>query len=647
MLLSYYRRPLFLLLLAYAGGIFIFRDRLLTPEPLPFALPRAGAIVEGRVAEYPVSVPGGVRFALETSAVYGQPARTGLMVYAKPGAFSYGDTVSMLADLEIPPGASVPGSLDWADFLARRGIAAQARAHDLDLVRQAGPALRLARRFRTSALGSFQAALPKEEAAVLGGVVLGEKKSVPPELKTAFQDSGAMHLLVASGSNVGFIVAVVYFLCARLGLGRRYSGLAALGLAGFYVVSAGLDAPLVRAYLMFSAGLAAWLLRRESGAFQALTAAALLILLLSPRSLFDAGFQMSFLAAYGLTVGLALWGKYLKSGGPAGKALGLLLVSFFAQLCLYPVLAVYFHKISLVSLLSNMALVPASGVAMALGFALALSGGFIFKALAWAAGIFMAAFLGAVRFFAGLPFASVSVPEPSAWFVGGFFILALALLHAPLLGFRKRRLYLAAGLGLGVASLGQVGGPRGDGPLKYKAQLFGDSDTACVLVSAPGGLYLVNPGVNGQKLADSALTAGHTSLAGVLLTSLEEKNFSGLEELARLVGVGSVLLPPGPRPVALARALGGLEKKGTAVRRLWPGERAETGELIAASWGGPQGYTGAGDLLDWEIGAVKISAGGLRAEKSAPCGAPAGAAEAESWKTVTLEFELPPGGCPE
>jgi competence protein ComEC len=646
MLLSYYRRPLFLLLLVYSGGIFVFRNRLLTPEPLPFALPRAGAVAAGRIAEYPVLVPGGVRFALEASSFYGRPAAAGLMVYAKPGAYSYGDTVELFGDLELPPGASVPGSLDWADFLARRGIAAQLRAREVEVKRRAGPLLLLARRARESALASFRAALPQEGAAVLGGVVLGEKKSVPPELKAAFQDSGAMHLLVASGSNVGFVVAVVYFLCSRLGLGRRYSGGAALALAGFYVLAAGLDAPLVRAYLMFAAGLLAWLLRRESGAFQALAAAALLILLLEPRALFDAGFQMSFLAAYGLTVGLALWGKYLKPGGPAGALLGVLAVSFFAQLCLYPVLAVYFHKISLVSLLSNMALVPASGVAMGLGFGLALSGGVLFSALAAAAGLFMDAFLWTVRFFAGLPFASISVAQPSAWFVAGFFLLALALLHAPLLGFRRRRLYLAAGLGLGVASAGAFGGAAPDAPRRYQAQLFGDSDTAAALVSAPGGLFLVNPGVNGRKAADSVLTAGRASLEAVLLTSLEEKNFSGLEELGRLVKVKLLLLPCGPRPPELARALAALEKGGTQVRRLWPGEQAVAGEKISAAWGGTgPGYTGAGDILEWEIGAVTVSDGGLRAENTAPCGPTEAGAEAQAWKTVALEFELPPGGC--
>ena len=644
MQLSYYRRPLFLLLALYAGGILLFRGRLLKPEPLPFGLPRAGAVVGGRVAEYPAAVRGGLRFALDITSLYGRPASGGLMVYAAPGNYSYGDTVELFADLEPPPGAAVPGALDWADYLARRGIAAQARALEVSVVRRAPAPLLLARRFRGRALASFGAALPKEEAAVLGGVVIGEKRGVPPALKTAFQDSGAMHLLVASGSNVGFVVAVVYFLCARLGLGRRAAGLAALGLSGFYVLASGLDAPLVRAYLMFAAGLLAFLLRRESGAFQALCAAALLILLLEPRALFDAGFQMSFLAAYGLSVGMALWGKYLEARGPAGWALGLLAVSFFAQLCLYPVLAYYFHRLSAASLVSNMVLVPASGVAMCLGFALALTGGFLFRAAAWAAGLFMKFFLGAVRFFAALPFAALSVQQPSPLFIAGFLLFALALLHAPLLGFCRKRLYLAGGLGLGLASLGRFAAPGAEAPPRYRAELFGDSDTAAALVAAPAGLYLVNPGVNGRKLADSVLTAGRASLEAALLTSLEEKNYTGLAELGRLVKVRRVFLPPGPRPEGLRLALAELEKGGAGVSVLWPGEEACAGEKISAGWGGARpGYTGHGDAVDWEIGAVRISAGGVFAEKLPACGEALAPAEALPRRTVALEFELPPG----
>jgi len=647
MLFSYYRRPLFLLLLVYAAGIYLFRAHLLKPDDaLPFALPRSGALIEGRVSQYPVPGRGGVHFALETESVYGRPLKTGLMVYARSmGGASCRDKVSFLADLDEPPGAAMPGGLDWADFLARRGITAQARARDVELTGRANPFIRLARAFHYSALETYGLSLPAESAAVMGGIVLGDNKSVPQGLKTAYQDSGAMHLLIAAGLKEGFVVAIVFFFCSWLGLGRKYCGLAALGISGLYVIAAGFDAPLVRSYLMFSTGLGAYLLKREAGAFHALTVACLAILLFSPRSLFEAGFQMSFLAVYGLCVGMSLWVEYLKVKGFLGKVLELFLVSFFTQLGLYPLLAFYFHKVSLISLFSNIVLVPASYIVMALGFLMAFfsKAGPVFRALAWAGGASVDLFDKGVWFFAELPFAYIRVPEPSVWVVAGYFILAFAVLHAPLFGFRNRRLYAVLALGLGVMAIGPLGRAAVPGARSCRAVLFGDADTSCAFVYAnPGGLYIVNPGIDGGKLAEAVFSGGGRTVEGALLTSLERKNFSGLEKLSGLVGIRTVLVPYGPQPPELKRVLAELEKNGTVVGRMWPD--LPDGGPVNAFWDGDgPGYTGGSDILGWEIGGVRIGGGGKYAQQKdiAQGGLPA-RAEAQERKTVTREF-FPPG----
>ncbi|HNW43591.1 MAG TPA: ComEC/Rec2 family competence protein [Elusimicrobiales bacterium] len=669
MLFSYYRRPLFLLLLFYAANILIFRGYFLKPPPpLPFPLPRYGALVEGRLSEYPAFSRGRWRCALDTGSVYGTPLRTGLMVYARElGGASYGDRVEFLADLSAPAGSAAPGGFDWADFLSSRGIAAEARTGALEVVKPASRVLLLARAFRARVLDTFERNLEPEAAAVMGGVVIGEKKNISPEMKVAFQDSGAMHLLVASGSNVGFVVVVLYALCSRLGLRRKYSGLAALLCSGFYVLSSGLDPPLVRAYLMFSFGLGAFLLRREVGAFHSLTVAALALLAVAPRYLFDVSFQMSFLAAYGLTVGMAVWDRRLNDifkgwvrafaaacglkapdrlEGLAVRLGGLFMISFFAQLFLYPLLALYFHRISAVSLVSNVVLVPASGIAMGLGFLMAVfsGAGFVFKLFAWPCAVFTGMFISAVKFFAALPFSAFSVGEPSPWGIAGFYILAFAVLHAPLFGFKNIRLYACAALGLCVMAAGSLAPAQARGLRLCRAELFGDSNTNCALLRLPeGGIFLVNPGVGGKKLADAVFAAGATRLEGIALTSLEEKNFNGLAELSRLVGIGRVMIPYGPAPEALRGVLAGLKKKGAAIERIWPGETSAAGVKITSRWPAAPGYTGRADLYDWEIGPVKIENGAGSATRL--CAGPKCPAtvrvQSQKGKTAVLEFELP------
>ena len=127
---------------------------------------------------------------------------------------------------------------------------------------------------------------------------------------------------------------------------KKYSGLLALACAGFYVLVAGLEAPLVRGYVMYSAALAGYLLDRDSGVFQGLVIACLAILLVEPAALFDAGFQMSFIASYGITAGMTLWdgpisrqldrrftlsGSVLhRTGPPAAEGSGALYRPYFA-----------------------------------------------------------------------------------------------------------------------------------------------------------------------------------------------------------------------------------------------------------------------------------------------------------------------------
>ena len=74
-----------------------------------------------------------------------------------------------------------------------------------------------------------------------------------------------MHLLVASGGNVGFVTLIVYFLCSLLGLKRLARALLALSFALLYTFAAGADAPLTRAYIMTLAATIGFILGRKSG----------------------------------------------------------------------------------------------------------------------------------------------------------------------------------------------------------------------------------------------------------------------------------------------------------------------------------------------------------------------------------------------
>ncbi|MFA6435148.1 MAG: ComEC/Rec2 family competence protein [Elusimicrobiales bacterium] len=622
---SYYKRPLFLLLMCWVAGILAFHA-CNPPRPPAFLekTPVRAVRLEGRVADYPVYSRGFWRFTLDSySPLPGHSGGTErYMAYLRDlGGASYGDRAAFTASLARPFNYAVPGNLDWRAYLAGHGIMAEARGGRLEIIQKAPFLIRSAALFRSRALAVFETNFTAERAAVLGGIVLGEKKGASGELKAAFQDSGSMHLLVASGSNVGFVTFVVYFLCSRLKMRKRYSGLLALLCAGFYVLAAGLEAPLVRAYVMFLAALAGYLLDRDSGIFQGLIIACLAILLEEPSALFDAGFQMSFIAAYGITVGMALWDGLMKFKGPPRALCRVLLVSFFAQAGLYPLMALYFHKISLISIISNVLLVPASGVLMGLGFVTLLSSwsGIMFPLVKTLAGFGVGAFIRLVRAFAAFRYSSVLVSPPSAFTMTAFFVFVFVLLHAPLFGFRSRRLYLLGGIGL-LAIL--AGGFLPPGSL---VSVFSDSDTHSVMVRhGKDGLFLFNPGISGSKLANSVLYYGRREVECVFVSSPARRDWGGLAELGKLIKIKQAALPYGALPAELKKTAAQLAQAGTLVERVWPGDSVLIRELeVRPGWGsgpgmsrGTAGYTGRdqGEGLDWFLKApdleVRVVGGG-------------------------------------
>lgn len=605
MLFSYYKRPLFILLSFYAVCIIAagYGSRR-GPAAPPAEFYSRDVSIEGRVREYPVSRRGNWRFELRADRINGSASGLNVMAYVRDmGGASYGDTVRFTARLREPFNYGVPGNLDWRGYLAGRGIASEARGEKLEIVEKAPFFIRVAQAVRTKALQVFAENFTPDQASVLSGIVMGEKKSVSDGLKKAFQDSGAMHILVASGSNVGFVTLLVYFLSGRAGLGRKYAGFLALACAGFYVAAAGFDPPLVRGYVMAAAAFTGFMLGRYPGGFQGLVLACLWILVLEPQALFDASFQMSFIAAYGIVVGMALWGPICRVPGFWNRVLTIILVSFFAQIGLYPLMALYFHKVSLISLLSNVALVPASGALMGLGFLCMPASycGALFGAVKPLIASAVGAFIWLVGFFASLPWSAVRLSPPSALTMCAFFVFVFALLHAPLFGFRNKKLYFIALPALLVALTGARALPA-----KNAAAMFSDGDTHSVIIKkGAGAIFLVNPGMDGEKLANAALYYGFREVDGVFISTLDRKNWGGFAALAGGLGVRKAVLPYGPLPGELEDALSAFRKSGGAVVRAWDGDMVDVaGVPVRAVWReGSSGYGGntAYEGLDWRF----------------------------------------------
>ena len=151
---------------------------------------------------------------------------------------------------------------------------------------------------------SFSAWLGKllpegDELAVLRALSIGDKGSLPRDLRAAYRESGAMHLLALSGLHVGLIYALLAWLLKPLG-GHRFARLLRCGLIlgalWCYALVTGLTASITRAVLMITFYEGSGLISGDRDALAALAGSAFLLMLLRPEAPRDIGFQLSYTA---------------------------------------------------------------------------------------------------------------------------------------------------------------------------------------------------------------------------------------------------------------------------------------------------------------------------------------------------------------
>lgn len=219
--------------------------------------------------------------------------------------------------------------------------------------------------------------VPEKIAALTKAILLGNKSDLDVETKNQFANSGAMHVLAVSGLHVGIIAYLLNGLFQFLfhGNKRKWAVILLILTLWFYAFLTGLSASVTRAVFMFSVLIASQLIQRQYSPLNTLAFTALVLLIWNPLTLFDIGFQLSFLAMVGI---FTMYDKiervilpqqlYLKKLWQ-GTAIGLA-----AQVFTVPVSIYYFHQFPNYFILSNIGVMLFSSLILGLGIAILVVG---------------------------------------------------------------------------------------------------------------------------------------------------------------------------------------------------------------------------------------------------------------------------------
>jgi len=232
---------------------------------------------------------------------------------------------------------------------------------------------------------------------LLSALLLGERGKIPEPVWRKFQATNSNHILVVSGLHLGLVSGFYFllflgFLRVQPWLLKRIdpypiAGFLSIIPTTFYALISGFRIPTFRAWIMVLTLLFAIVLRKYRSLVNALGLAGIIILILDPSSLFDASFQLSFLAvlvliwyfpdywriAGGEKLKQELYLTKLEKKGVGAWMrrlwlkiaiyfYGIFIATILIQLFLAPLNAYYFSQISLLGPFANLIIIPLCGL---------------------------------------------------------------------------------------------------------------------------------------------------------------------------------------------------------------------------------------------------------------------------------------------
>ena len=523
---DFYKRPLLFFLIALILGLLFFYKPTPAEQDVSAFVPQKEAVLTGRVERFYAVKPKSNNVIVKVFSVNGEPA-TGY-VYTRLKDFEplWKDTLEIRGKLQKPYGIDLLGNFNWQKYLSYKHVFAEIKSDQVRVLKPAAWPYRALRAVREDILRVFAENFEPEIASIAGGILLGERGDLSAELFTAFQDSGAIHLLVASGGNVGFVTLITLALCSFLGINRRKALWVALLVAGIYTLIAGADAPLMRAYFMTVCACAGYYLGRNSGVLQGLVLSCVIILLIYPASLFETGFQMSFLATFALIICLANYPVPAKWPRLMRFFAQIFLVTLAVQLVLLPVFTNVFYKVSITGLIANMLLVPLASLLLGLTFVYYVFALCHVGILLYYPTVFcLYLFKYCVEGFAALPFSSLPVAAWSGWMIAAYYMGLFGLLHAPIQKWRRMLLIIIPVLIAGFLIVHYVTQNH------IRVYLLDEwyKNVAIVKIKR-GPVFVVGEGLSPEKIKNALYKVGCRHADGVLLTETKPSKFK-YEEL--------------------------------------------------------------------------------------------------------------------
>ncbi|MGZ8224588.1 MAG: DNA internalization-related competence protein ComEC/Rec2 [Methylobacter sp.] len=337
-------------------------DRL--SDRLPKQLEALDIPIEGIIADLPERDDRHVRFDFIVKATEQDlPSKLRLSWYYPNQEVKAGQHWLFTVKLKQVHGSLNPGGFDYERWLFTEGIGATGYVRTIQKPVLLGQDSALAnisvlRQKITDRLSATS--LDSKSIALIKALTIGDSNNITQNQWDVFRKTGTTHLVVISGSHIGLVAGLVYFLVLKLwawtGLlawpPQKVAAFSAMAMGVFYSALAGFSVPAQRSVIMLAIVMAAIIRQRNTRPFNILAVAMLAVLVFDPSAVLSAGFWLSFLA-----VSLIVYALAGRLGKP-GYFWGAIKINWVTSIGLSPLLLLFFQQVSVIAPIANLCAVP-------------------------------------------------------------------------------------------------------------------------------------------------------------------------------------------------------------------------------------------------------------------------------------------------
>lgn len=289
--------------------------------------------------------------------------------------FSVGDKIIISKTTENIPAPLNPHQFDYQKMMKNRGIFREVQLSDKDVLlldsKNSG-LLENAEKYRSSIVSKLKKEdFEKDDLAIIQALLLGQRQDISKEIYADYAAAGVIHILAVSGLHVGIILLILNWLLSpmeRVKSGRVLKTLLLLLLLWGFATLSGLSPSVLRAVTMFSFIAIGMQVKRRTSVLNSVVASLLILLLIRPQFIFEVGFQLSYLAVFGIVLLQPIFYNVYR---PRNKFVryfwSLFTVTMAAQIGVLSLSLYYFHQFPGLFFLSNLVILPFLGIILSFG----------------------------------------------------------------------------------------------------------------------------------------------------------------------------------------------------------------------------------------------------------------------------------------